>query len=134
MLGKKYLMIAYLLLISFILFITYTHTRAEDSNRTLFRVNNLSCGVCVGKIDAKLKSFDGYIRLLANTDQGLVAIDHQQNLTDSKISEAITSLGYPTKVAAESEFDQYSSVSSESPGWRSPSDNLFNWILKIFSR
>jgi hypothetical protein len=49
---------------------------AEDSRRTFFKVNNLSCGVCIGKINAKLKTFEGYIRMMANIDKGLVAVDH----------------------------------------------------------
>jgi copper chaperone CopZ len=132
MLGEKKLLIPCLLIIALIFFCTPTW--AEDSRRTFFKVGNLSCGVCLGKIDAKLKIFDGYISMLANFDKGLVAVDHQQNLTDSEISEAITSIGYPAKVASESEYDQHSSISSESPGWRSPSDGFLSRILEIFGR
>ena len=132
MLGEKKLLIPGLLIIALIFF--STPTRGEDSRRTFFKVGNLSCGACLSKIDAKLKIFDGYIRMLANFDKGLVAVDHRQNLTDSEISEAITSIGYPTKVASESEYEQHGSVSSESPGWRSPSDGFLSRILGIFSR
>lgn len=130
--GAKILRIACLLFIWFIFF--SAPAWAEDLRRTVFKVNNLSCGVCVGKINAKLKTFEGYIRMLSNIDKGLVAVDHRQNLGDSKISEAITSLGYPAKVASEYEYDQHRSVTSESPGWRSPSDSILSRILGIFSR
>lgn len=91
MLGIKNLIVACLLFISFIFFSALTW--AEDSRRTFFKVNNLSCGSCAIKINTKLKTFDGYIRMLANIDKRLVAVDHRQNLTDGKISEAITSIG-----------------------------------------
>jgi len=129
MLGMKSVIIACLLFISIIFFSTLT--LAEDSRRTVFKVNNLSCGVCIGKINTKLKTFDGYIGMLANIKKGLVAVDHRQNLIDSKISDAITSIGYPAKVASESEYDQQKSVSSESRGWRSPSEGFFGKILRI---
>ena len=95
MLGNKSLIIACLLIMSFIFFNAFAW--AEDSRRTFFKVNNLSCGICIGKINTKLQTFDGYLKMLANIDKGLVVVDHRQNLTDSEISEAITSIGYPAK-------------------------------------
>jgi len=121
------------MLISALLFFS-PPSSAEESHRTIFKVGNLSCGACIGKINAKLKSFEGYISLLANTDQGLVLIDHRQYLTDGKIAEAITALGYPAQAASATEFDRHSSVSSESPGWRSPTSSFFSRILEIFNR
>ena len=132
MLGKKNLKIACMIVISFVFFSTLSW--AENSGRTVFKVNNLSCGVCVGKIHDKLKTFEGYISMLANIDKGLVVVDHGQNLKDSEISKAITSIGYPAKVASKSEYNQKKSVSSESPGWRSPSDGFIARFLRIFSR
>jgi copper chaperone CopZ len=132
MLGKKSLITACLLFISIIIFSALIW--ADDSSRTFFKVNNLSCGFCITKINTKLKTFDGYIRMLANFDKGLVAVDHRQNLTDSEISEAITSIGYPAKVASESEYDQQRSLSSKAPGWTSPTDGFFNRLLGIFRR
>lgn len=132
-LGTKKLIAACLLLILFSFFSTLT-SWAEDSRRTVFKVNNLSCGTCTGKIDAKLKTFEGYIGMLANIDKGLVAVDHRQSLTDNEISGAITSLGYPARVASESEYDQQESISSESPGWISPKDGFFARLLKILNR
>ncbi|CAB1065390.1 hypothetical protein D1BOALGB6SA_10187 [Olavius sp. associated proteobacterium Delta 1] len=128
----KNLIAACLLSISFIFFSVLSW--AEDSGRTFFKVNNLSCGACLVKINAKLKNFDGYIGMLANIDKRLVAVDHEQSLTDSEISEAITSIGYPAKMASESEYNQQRSISSESPGWKSPNDGFFARLLEIFSR
>ena len=132
MLGTKKSITVCLLFISFSFFSALTW--AEDSRRTFFKVSNLSCGACTGKIDAKLKTFEGYIGMLANIDKGLVAVDHRQSLTDSEISGAITSIGYPARVASESEYDQQRSISSESPGWISPNDGFFARLLKIFGR
>ena len=132
MLGEKSLILTCLLYISLIF--CSVPACAEESYRTIFKVDNLSCGGCVGKINAKLKKFDGYIGMLANFDKGLVAVDHRQNLSESEISDAITSLGYPAKVASESEQDQQGSLSSELPGWKSPSDGFFARILGIFNR
>lgn len=123
---------ACLLIISILFFNTLAW--AEDTRRTVFKVSNLSCGTCAGKIDAKLKAFEGYIGMLANIDKGLVAVDHRQSLTDGDISEAITSLGYPTRVVSESEYNQSESISSESPGWISPNDGFFVRLFKLFNR
>lgn len=132
MFGMKNLIRSRLLFISLISFSALAW--AGDSERTFFKVNKLSCGVCVGKINAKLKTFDGYIGMLANIDKGLVAVDHRQNLTQSKISDAITSTGYPARVASESEYDQQRSISSKSPGWRSPSNGFLARFLNILRR
>ena len=132
MLRKKSLILTCLLYISLIF--SSAPACAEESYRTIFKVDNLSCGGCVGKINGKLKKFDGYIGMLANFDKGLVAVDHRQNLKDREISDAITSLGYPAKVASDSEYDQQRLISSESSGWRSPSDGFFARFLRVFSR
>ena len=131
MLDKMSLVITCLLVI--LLILSDSHSQAEDSKQTLFKVNNLSCGGCVSKINTKLKTLDGYIRMLANFDEGLVAVDHSKNLKDREISDAITSLGYPAKRASESEHDQYEPLSSESPGWKSQSEGFFDRILGIFN-
>ena len=132
LLKKKSLIITCILFIPLIL--SDSHGWAEDSNQTVFKVNNLSCGGCVSKINTKLKTLDGYIRMLANFDEGLVAVDHSKNLKDREISDAITSLGYPAKTASESEYDQHEPLSSESPGWKSPSDGFWDRILGILNR
>ena len=133
MVSKTKKLIAACLLIVSILFFS-TLTWAKDSRRTVFKVSNLSCGACTGKIDAKLKTYEGYIGMLANIDKGLVVVDHGQSLTNKQIAEAITSIGYPAKVASESEYDLPESISSESPGWISPKDGFFARLFKLFNR
>ena len=132
MLGNKSMILPCLLFIS-LLFID-TLCLADDSCRTVFKVSNLSCGGCISKINAELKKHDGYIGVKVNFDNGLVAVDHRQNLTDHEIRKAITSLGYPAKVAPETEYNQQELLSSEPPGWKSPSDSFWGKILGIFNR
>ena len=105
---------------------------AEDSRRTCFKVDNMSCGYCIAKINNKLKTYDGYVDILVNLDQGLVIVDHRQDLTDSQITEAVTSIGYPARVAFASEYDQQATISSDSPGWRAGSDSFLAKLLRIF--
>ena len=132
MLRNKGLRITCLLFIALIFF--EAPCLAEDSHTTVFKVSNLSCGGCVRKINAELEKHDGYIEMKANFDKGLVAVDHEQNLTGHEISKAITSLGYPAKVASKSEYDQKELLSSEPPGWKNPSDGFWGRILGIFKR
>ncbi len=127
MLGTKNLMIACQLIISFVLFTSYAYT--EDSQRSLFWVKNMSCGRCIAKIDAKLKTLDGYEGMLVNLDKCMVVVDHKQILTDSQIAEAVTSAGYPARAASETEYDNLAVLSSESSGWRSPSGGFLGWLL-----
>ncbi len=128
---KKILIIICHLLVSLLLFGSQSH--AEESLRTLYNVSNMSCGSCVIKIDHKLKSFEGYVGLLANVKKGLVAVDHKPALTDEEITEAMTAIGYPAEAAADDEIEQLYALSSESPGWRSPSKGLMAKIIKFFN-
>ena len=130
--GKKNLVIFGLMVITLVFF--GAQSRAGDSFRTVFKVRKLSCGACLDKIETRLKAFDGYIGMLANLDMGLIVVDHREGLTGNQIAEAITALGYPAKVASESESDQYRSVTSESTGWTSPDDGFFAWIMGLFGR
>ncbi|MBT3224721.1 MAG: heavy-metal-associated domain-containing protein [Deltaproteobacteria bacterium] len=129
-LKKQILYIACLLSLSFVLFTSVT--LAEDSRRTCFKVDNMSCGYCIAKINNKLKTFDGYVDILVNLDQGLVMVDHRQDLTDSQIAEAVTSIGYPARVAFASEYDQQATISSNSPGWRAGSDSFLAKLMGFF--
>ena len=130
--GKNNFKISCLILTA--LFFFCAQSRAGESFRTVYKVRNLSCGACVGKIDTKLKDYDGYMSMLANIDLGLVVVDHRDNLTGGQIAEAITSLGYPAEEATRSESDQCKSVSGKSSGWKSPEDGSFAWIKGLFNR
>ena len=90
--------------------------------------------VCLGKIDARLKSFDGYILMLANIEKGLLAVAHRRYLNVGRISKAITALGYPAEVASEAEHRQPLPLSSEFPSWISPSKGIIFRLLQFFIR
>ena len=130
MLEKKIFKIAGPLFMLFILISSFAG--AEDSQRTFFKVDNMSCGYCIAKINNKLKTFDGFVDILVNLDQGLVIVDHRQDLTDIQTAEAVTSIGYPARVAIASEYDQQATISSDSPGWRAGSDSFLAKLMGIF--
>lgn len=74
-------------------------------NRTLMKVDKLTCGSCLSAISQKLNTFDGMVGLGADLGQALVAVDHTKALESSKIAEAITSIGYPAKILSMTEID-----------------------------
>ena len=129
---NKSAIIAWLSVLSLISFASLT--LADDSRRTVFKVSKLSCGFCVSKIEAKLKTLEGYVGMLANIDKGLILVDHGPHPTEKEISEAITSIGYPARVASESDFDLEATITSDSPGWKNPSKGIVARILGFFSR
>ncbi len=130
MIEKKIFKIAGPLFILFIFISSFA--AAEDSRRTCFKVDNMSCGYCIAKINNKLKTFDGVVDILVNLDQGLVIVDHRQDLTDSQIAEAVTSIGYPARVAVASEYDPEAMITSDSPGWRAGSDSFLAKLMGFF--
>ncbi len=130
MLKKTYLIYG-LLLIFFNLF--SLSARAEDSFRSFFIVENISCSSCIRKIDAKLKTLAGYHGMLTNIEKKMVIVDHKKNLSDTDIASAITSIGKPARLALETEYDGQKIFSKDSAGWRSPSDGFVAKLIKIFS-
>ena len=128
---KKSVLMSSFLFVFFIIF--NLSAGAEDSLRSVFIVDNISCGSCIRKIDAKLKILKGYRGMLANIDKKMVIVDHKTILRDVEITVAMTSIGKPARLALKSEYDRQKTVSMESKGWRSPSDGFIAKILKIFS-
>ena len=126
-----------------ILFITHilvflvlisSHSHAEDLKRTVYKVSNISCGACVIKIDTRLRKSEGYIGLLVNIKEGLVVVEHDSALERREIIRAMTTIGYPTRALETAEVASLESVSSESPGWRSPSKGLIASIIRYFNQ
>lgn len=70
---------------------------ATDLNRTNFQVDKLSCGSCLSKIEAELKTIPGAIGMQADLRNGLVTVDHSSTLAEKEIASAITGLGYPAR-------------------------------------
>jgi len=84
----------------------------KNVNRTLMRVDNLSCGSCLTAISQKLSNFEGVVGLGANLNQGLVGVDHAKTLESKKIADAITSIGYPATILSVTEIDPSESYAS----------------------
>jgi len=74
-------------------------------NRTLMKVDNLSCGSCLATINEKLNTIEGVVGMGADLNRALVAVDHTKAIESGKIAEAITSIGYPAKVISVTEID-----------------------------
>ena len=74
-------------------------------NRTMMKVDKLTCGSCLSAISQKLNTFDGVVGMGANIGQALVAVDHTKAIESKKIAEAITSIGYPATILSVTEID-----------------------------
>ena len=69
-----------------------------DATRTIMRVQNLSCGSCLSKINAELQGIGGMIDMDADLRQGLVMVDHKTPLTAKTVAFVISDLGYPATI------------------------------------
>ncbi len=106
--GSVFLFLVFLLTIS--------PARGEAIQRTILKVEKLTCGYCLSKINAKMQAMDGYIGMGANLGRALVGIDHRLTLESGEIAEAITSIGYPATVVSESEIDETRAFSAARTG------------------
>ena len=70
----------------------------RDLTETTLQVSNLSCGSCLGNIEAELSKSAGMVGMSADLGKGLVAIRHTDELSPEKIASTITGIGYPAKV------------------------------------
>jgi len=84
--------------------------------RTVLRVENMTCGYCLSQIDRKLKGYDGMMGMRANLRRGIVAVDHQSPLEGGEVADAITSIGYPASIIAQSEIEEEKAFSASSAG------------------
>lgn len=92
-------------LLMFFLFFTPT-AKGEAIQRTVMKVDNLSCGYCLSQINAKLKTTEGYLSMEADLQKGIVAVDHRLALESREVATAISSIGYPAHVISETEIDE----------------------------
>lgn len=73
------------------------------TTRSTFKVENLSCGSCLSKINYALKEYEGMVGMGADLLKGLVTVDHKAPLTGDYIASVITDLGYPATLLDKSE-------------------------------
>jgi copper chaperone CopZ len=76
---------------------------AVGTTRSTFKVENLSCGSCLSKINYELKEYEGMVGMGADLLKGLVTVDYKAPLTGDHIASVITALGYPATLLDESE-------------------------------
>ena len=89
---------------------------ADSVQRTVLRVENMTCGYCLSRINNKLSDFEGMMGMRANLRQGIVTVDHRFSLEGGEIVGAITSLGYPASIMAQSEVDEKQAFSALTAG------------------
>ncbi len=104
-----------------ILFTVFTFSSAEAENlqRTIMKVDKLTCGSCLTRINNKLGQLEGFVGIRANLRQSLVAVDHRNPLESKKIAYEISSIGYPAKIISESEVDEKKALSGNDGNRRS---------------
>lgn len=74
---------------------------AAEATRTIMKVQNLSCGSCLSKINAELQGLEGMINMDADLRQGLVIVDHKAPLASKTVAFVISDLGYPATVLSD---------------------------------
>jgi copper chaperone CopZ len=110
--GKAKMIVAAILLTIFFA----AAANADLIQRTVLRVEKMTCGYCLSQIDKKLNGFDGMVGMRANLRRGIVAVDHQPPLEGGDVADAITSLGYPASIIAQSEIEEEKAFSASSAG------------------
>ncbi len=98
-------------------------TKAESADKTtqraVFKVENMTCGACLSKINAELGPLEGFSGMGANLLRNMVAVDFVTPLTPEKIGAAITNLGYPAtldEVEAIEEKETFAYMQSQRKG------------------
>ena len=85
-------------------------------NRTLMKVDKLTCGSCLKAISQKLSTIIGVKGLEADISRGLVAVDHEKTLESIKISDAINSIGYPATIISVTELESSRTITPSNSG------------------
>lgn len=125
--------ILFLLVILTWVFVVTSEISAEDSQRSLFTVQRMSCGSCIARIDRSLQTLDGYLGILVNLRQGLVVVNHKSSLTPAMIADNISNAGYPTSITNNLDKQTVQSLSPDTPGWRASSGGFKNRIMSFFN-
>ncbi|MEJ2690801.1 MAG: hypothetical protein P8130_12805, partial [Deltaproteobacteria bacterium] len=70
---------------------------------SVFKVDNLSCSVCLHSIGSELQGLQGTVGFDADLANQVVFVDHQRGLSADKIGEKITAIGYPARLQGSGE-------------------------------
>jgi len=85
---------------------TFSSAGAENLQRTIMKVDKLTCGGCLTNINSKLGQLEGFVGMRADLGKGIVAVDHRSPLESKKVAYEISSIGYPAKIISKPEADK----------------------------
>ncbi len=90
---------------------------------SVYKVDNLSCSVCLDSIDSALRQLPGTLGLDADLANQVVFVDHQKELSEEEIGEKITAAGYPASLLGSGRkvraTGSSGSVAESAAGWNS---------------
>lgn len=66
----------------------------ENSEKTILKINDMSCGHCKMKIEEKIKKIEAVDSVIVNLRKGTVIIKHGKEVTLSQLKNAIAEAGY----------------------------------------
>ena len=75
-----------------------TPVQAEKLERSLFKVEKMTCDACAAKIYNRLTQLDGVEGLLINIEKALIAVEHSETLTIDAIMSAMADIDKPARV------------------------------------
>jgi len=73
-------------------------------SRTTMQVSNLSCTSCLSNIAAELSKLSDTYGMNGYLSRGIVLVDHEASLENSRIAAIISGLGYPARVVSTNEI------------------------------
>ncbi len=75
---------------------TIAASAAKADQRSIFKVDSISCYSCEARIKRALLGVQGVANVEVNIQDKTVAVDYQKSVTDEKkIADVITKAGYP---------------------------------------
>jgi copper chaperone CopZ len=86
--------------------------------RTTLKVDNLSCGACLARIDTALQEQEGMVGMQASLQQGLVVVEHEQQFRPEGIAELISDMGYPAVVLSSASAGSSDAESPQAKAFR----------------
>lgn len=107
-------------------------TAAQGLKRTVFKVDQMTCGACAAKVYNRLIKLEGFKGLLVNIDKQMIAVDHWETLAPETIIAAMAGIGKPARRLPVSETGSTKGISGTTPGWRQQSDSLLARIFRMF--
>jgi len=109
-----------------------TPVQAEKLERSLFKVEKMTCAACAAKIYNRLTQLDGVEGLLINIEKALIAVEHSETLAIDAIMSAMAEIDKPAKPVTASQIGAPDGVTETLPGWQRKSDGWLSKLFRIF--